>query len=95
MGRPLSITHNKTPAVSSLCVLVPDTLLRGMDPQSNGNPIDKRVQQHVLTGEHYRETATAPAYDLVLAVRRRRLRYLGHVLRMSADMDGAMRTLWH
>ena len=24
---------------------------------------------HVMTGEHYRETATAPAYDLVLAVR--------------------------
>ena len=38
-----------------------------------------------MTGEHYRETATAPAYDLVLAVRRRRLRYLGHVLRMPAD----------
>ena len=40
---------------------------------------------HVMTGEHYRETATAPAYDLVLAVRRRRLRYLGHVLRMPSD----------
>ena len=40
---------------------------------------------HVMTGEHYRETATAPAYDLVLAVRRRRLRYLGHVLHMPAD----------
>ena len=40
---------------------------------------------HVMTGEHYRETATAPAYDLVLAVRRRRLRYLGHVLRMPTD----------
>ena len=39
----------------------------------------------VMTGEHYRETATAPAYDLVLAVHRRRLRYLGHVLRMPAD----------
>ena len=38
-----------------------------------------------MTGEHYREMATAPAYDLVLAVRRRRLRYLGHVLRMPAD----------
>ena len=34
---------------------------------------------------YYRETATVPAYDLVLAVRRRRLRYLGHVLRMPAD----------
>ena len=40
---------------------------------------------HVSTGEHYRETATAPAYDLVLAVRRRRLRYLGYVPRMPAD----------
>ena len=40
---------------------------------------------HVMTGEHYRETATAPAYDLVLAVRRRRLSYLGHVLRMPSD----------
>ena len=40
---------------------------------------------HIMTGEHYRETATAPAYDLVLAVRRRRLRYVGHVLRMPAD----------
>ena len=40
---------------------------------------------HVMTGEHYRKTAIAPAYDLVLAVRRRRLRYLGHVLRMPAE----------
>ena len=45
-----------------------------------------------MTGEHYRETATAPAHDLVLAVRRRRLRYLGHVLRMPRRQDGAMRT---
>ena len=40
---------------------------------------------HVMTGHHYRETATAQAYDLVLAVRRRCLRYRGHVLRMPAD----------
>ena len=32
-----------------------------------------------MTGGHYREMATAPAYDLVLAVR-----YLGHVLRMPS-----------
>ena len=38
-----------------------------------------------MMGEHYREMATAPAYDLVLAVLRRRLHYLGHVLRMPAD----------
>ena len=40
---------------------------------------------HVITGDDYRVTATAPAYDLVLAVRKRRLRYLGHVLRLPAD----------
>ena len=38
-----------------------------------------------MTGEQYRETATATAYDLVLALCRRRLSYLGHVLRMPAD----------
>ena len=54
---------------------------RGLDPQSNRDSIDKRV----MTGEHCCETAAAPAYDLVLAVRRRRLRYLGHVLRMPPD----------
>ena len=34
---------------------------------------------HVITCEEYRVTATEPAYNLVLAVRKRRLRYLGHV----------------
>ena len=45
--QPPTITHNETPAVPSLCVLVPHTLLQGLDPQSNGDPIDKRVQQQV------------------------------------------------
>ena len=40
---------------------------------------------HVITGEDYRTTVTAPVYDLVLAVRKQRLRYLGHVLRLPAD----------
>ena len=35
---------------------------------------------HVITGEDYRATATTPVYDLVLAVRKQRMRYLGHVL---------------
>ena len=39
----------------------------------------------IMTGDDHRVTATAPAYDLVLAVRRRRLCYIGHVLRMPAD----------
>ena len=40
---------------------------------------------HVITGESYRDTATNPQYDLVLAIRRRRMRYLGHVLRMDPN----------
>ena len=38
-----------------------------------------------ITGKQYRETATNPDYDLFLAIRKRRLRYLGHILRMSND----------
>ena len=40
---------------------------------------------HVITGEDYRTTATVPAYNLELAVRKRRLRYLGHVLRLPVE----------
>ena len=38
---------------------------------------------HDITGQNYRVTATAPEYDLLLAIRQRRLRYLGHILRMQ------------
>ena len=37
---------------------------------------------HVITGQDYRHTATAPVFDLVRAIRQRRLQYLGHILRM-------------
>ena len=40
---------------------------------------------NLITGEDYRATATTPVYDLVLAVRKRRMRYLGHVLRLPPD----------
>ena len=40
---------------------------------------------HVITGEDYRVTSTTPVYDLVLDVRKRRMRYLGHVLRLPPD----------
>ena len=40
---------------------------------------------HAITGEDYRTTATVPVYNLILAVRKRRLRYLGHVLRLPAE----------
>ena len=44
-----------------------------------------RMILHAITAEDYRTTATAPAYDLVLAVRKRRLRCFGHVLRLPAE----------
>ena len=37
---------------------------------------------HIITGQDYRVTATAPEYDLLHAIRQHRLRYLGHILRM-------------
>ena len=37
---------------------------------------------HVITGEDHRMTATTQAYSLFLVIRRRRLRYLGYILRM-------------
>ena len=40
---------------------------------------------HVVTGEEYRVTAVSPAYNLLLSVRQRRLRYLGHLLRLPHD----------
>ena len=40
---------------------------------------------HVITGKDYRVMATTPVYDLVLAVRKLRMRYLGHVLRLPSD----------
>ena len=40
---------------------------------------------HVIIGRDYRVTATRPVYNLVLAVRKRRMRYLGHALRLTPD----------
>ena len=40
---------------------------------------------HVITGKSYRETATNPDFDLVRSIRQRRLRYLGHILRLPKD----------
>ena len=39
----------------------------------------------MITGEEYRDTAISPAYNLLLAVRQRRLRYLGHLLCLPRD----------
>ena len=39
----------------------------------------------VIAGEEYRVTAISPAYNLLLSVRQRRLRYLGHLLRLPHD----------
>ena len=40
---------------------------------------------HHITGRSYRMEAVSPTFDLVAAVRSRRLRWLGHILRMPVD----------
>ena len=40
---------------------------------------------HIITQKTYRETAVNPDFNLVGAVRKRRLRYLGHILRLPSD----------
>ena len=38
---------------------------------------------HMITKKSYHSTATAPDYNLILAMRRRRMRFLGHLMRMD------------
>ena len=45
------------------------------------NGFNSRCLQRI-TGRSFRSTATTPDFDLVLAIRRRRLRYLGHIMRL-------------
>ena len=40
---------------------------------------------NVITKEGYRVTATTPKFNLVLAIRKRRIRYIGHILWMDED----------
>ena len=40
---------------------------------------------HVITKKDYRDTATNPDHDLVLSIRQRRMRFLGHILRMDTS----------
>ena len=51
------------------------------EPVSCVNGFNSRCL-HVITGQDYRVTATAPEYDLLLTIRKRRLRYRGHIIRM-------------
>ncbi|KAI8514508.1 hypothetical protein Bbelb_070990 [Branchiostoma belcheri] len=46
------------------------------------NGFNSRCLQ-VITKKHFRGTATNPDYNLMLTIRHRRLRYLGHILRMD------------
>ena len=40
---------------------------------------------HFITGKSYRETAVNPDFNLLRSIRQRRLRYLGHILRLPPD----------
>ena len=50
---------------------------------------------HVITGHDYRVTATAREYDLLRAIRQRRLRYLGHILCMPEILGWCNAPWWH
>ena len=50
---------------------------------------------YIITGQDYRVTATAPEYDLLRAIRQRRLRYLGHILRMPESIGWCDVPWWH
>ena len=40
---------------------------------------------HQITGRSYRQEATEPSFKLIRALRQRRMRWLGHILRMPTD----------
>ena len=40
---------------------------------------------HFITGKSYREKAVNPDFNLLRSIRQRRLRYLGHILRLPPD----------
>ena len=65
------------------------TLTHACEAWTMTNQVSRKVNGfnsrclHVITGDHYRDTALNPAYDLLGAIRKRRLRFLGHILRMD------------
>ena len=40
---------------------------------------------HSITGQEFRESAINRRYNLMLTIRKRRLHYLGHILRMDEN----------
>ena len=62
-----------------MCMLHINPLMRGMEPG------ESCVAKSLPTGEEYRDTAVSPAFNLLLSVRQRGLRYLGHLLRLPHD----------
>ena len=46
------------------------------------NGFNSRCLSHI-TGKDYHETATQPEFDLVASIKKRRLRFAGHILRME------------
>ena len=83
MDGPPPLSGDGSAPVQTVRVLVPDPLLYSLGPNQNSDTYDQWLFNscclHVITGEDYRGTATTPVYDLVLAVRKRRMRYLDHV----------------
>ena len=90
--RPPPVPCDKVETVSNFRVFDAHALVWGLDAAWTITRTVVRMLNgfnsrclHAITGEDYRTTATVPVYNLVLAVRKRRLRYLGHVLRLPAE----------
>ena len=86
--RPPPVPCDEVETVSNFHVFDAHALVCGLDPHRTVVRMINGFNSyclHAITGEDYRTTATVPVYNLVLAVRKRRLRYLGHVLHLPAE----------
>ena len=85
MDRPPVVARVEAEDVPACCVFDAYTRIWSMDAHWASDAQCERFQQpllaHIITGQDYRVTATAPEYD-IRAIRQRRLRYLGHSLRV-------------
>ena len=67
---------------------VGSTFTHGSEAWTLNQPVMRSVNGfnsrclHHITGRSYRDEATTPRFNLPLTIRRRRMRWLGHILRM-------------
>ena len=81
MDRPPVVACVEAVDVPACCVFDADTGIWSLDSHWASDAQCERCL-HIITGQDYRVTATAPEYNLLLAIRQSRLRHLDHILRM-------------